>query len=85
MFCCFVGGERCPNSTTIFDEEPHPLLAATGRAAACIILLENGGDFDAMMADPRYQPVGAYWERSSRSDVNFDYCHTFDPGLCCKA
>lgn len=51
--CCYVNGQVCP----FLEENTVP-----GRRWACGLLRELGS-WDAVHADPRYQPIQAVWDQ----------------------
>lgn len=69
--CCYVRGKECPNL----------VRNKGGRAFACNLMIEHGGDWSKCEADPRYKPIGEVWESI---DLPFDYCRRFNPIFCCR-
>ncbi len=69
--CCYQAGVTCP----------HLVENAAGRRYACGLLLRHQGDWQAMAADPDYQPIGLHWQAIGQP---FNYCETFDPAFCCR-
>lgn len=68
--CCYQAGQRCP----------HLRENEGGRRYACGLMLELGS-WEAMNADPRYEPIGRHWESIGQP---FNYCETFNPMFCCR-
>lgn len=66
--CCWVGGRVCEFLVENQD----------GRRFACGLMVELG-DWDEVIADPRYAPLNIHWKGKRK-------CNTWQPkiGVCCR-
>lgn len=72
--CCWWGGKVCP-----FLEK----YTVEGRRFACGLRRELGS-WEAVHADPRYQPVQEFWD--TREPQTITSCGDWQPdsGTCCR-
>ena len=70
--CCYIAGKVCEFLTITTDDE--------GEFFRCGLRVELGS-WDGVNADPRYKPIGEFWDGNGHG---FNYCETFDPAFCCR-